>query len=1003
MEAAVRWSAQSSPTLRHFLVADVSGNRLQHCQVKSVNEGSGNVKYKVVSQRERLPNFTAFDWCRDDESLVAIGTSNGETRLLSLKSPEQREPDQSFPVKSQRKCNTVAFNRTYLLATGLDRIRGNDSSLNIYDLKAQTQGSARVEPYRKLTSGGSEVITNVKFFRDQPQTLIAGSGGIARHAGGQAIRVYDLREHSNAGIASSVQTKYVHLLSIDALDENYFVSACPSEENTVSLWDRRVVGRSSAATIGQPSSNAVLEIGNVIDTSRGSIIWSLRYSGHQRATFAVLSSMGQVKMFETAKYTASHQPGSSKSGPRWPIHYTKKSSNLEYSYQHHAYDFDDSQRAIAFDFATPDHLMEEPCVLTIRQDRTLRAVPLPLPPVLLDVSPTSDVLLARSSNHRVLTHGGRQSSIAEDLLAAQAQLVKDTHEKVQMNGDTRQHSIESNSAAANKSPDDHVDSTRLSSKDRHGNLHYPNLAGAKLPIELAMMIQDTARRRCFEGYLFDCVKNKTIVHNDPWLVELWDIIERFDRMAADGRMTHQTLDFSFLGVYAIWTGKIVPYTSSSQRRIAASRRDCAGAISSILQRHGYGAFVSSVTAAAETEYPSLRQIGLAICGWKFTEQGLREKCGEILSRRDYYKAIIVAVCHERRDVAIELLKTLSQTRMLENAGSLAALIAVERLTDAQREMCEWSKEEADDIYLRALLRYFISGDWYTVVEMTELPLPYRVAIALKYLPDADLDAFLVSATNESVATGDIEGIILTGLAQPSAVDLLGSYIARFNDVQTATLALAFVCPSYMTDDRFDMWRDTYFDQMQAWGAFIERARFTTKHTRIVASRGQNTAGQIEPPLNQTTLRCRHCQAPLARNLYKKDTNLFPSSDDDAASTTTATNSTSFKPSKRSHGCERAQDSAPDVAHSCPNCHRKLARCCLCLKWQGAPTLPTSKIANDSLESEAKGNLLVSFLGWCRSCRHGYHAKCAREWFSTPDTTSAKECAVPGCKCMCYVG
>ena len=184
MEAAVRWSNISQDSQK-FLIADVAGNRLQICEIEEVV--GRHVNFKTTCHRDRLPNFTAFNWCRHDESLVAIGTSLGESKLLRIEPDRPSVDIQSFPVKLQRKANSLAFSKEGLLAVGLDRIRG-DSSLNIYDLGPDSVEN-RSEPIRRLT--GAEVITNVKFFNDQPQTLLAGSGGVARH--GQNLKLYDLR------------------------------------------------------------------------------------------------------------------------------------------------------------------------------------------------------------------------------------------------------------------------------------------------------------------------------------------------------------------------------------------------------------------------------------------------------------------------------------------------------------------------------------------------------------------------------------------------------------------------------------------------------------------------------------------------------------------------------------------------------------------------------------------------------------------------------------------
>lgn len=182
MEAAIRWSTRNQQdATRRFLIADVAKNCLQHGEVEEVRNGF--VKHRTISRREKLPNFTAFDWSRDNDSLVAIGTSVGECRIISLDPGHSNPEVLSLPVKFQRKCNSLSFSRDDQLAVGLDRIRG-DTSLNIYDLPSQNK-----EPVRRLT--GAEVITNVKYFSDQPQTLIAGSGGIARY--GQSLKLYDLR------------------------------------------------------------------------------------------------------------------------------------------------------------------------------------------------------------------------------------------------------------------------------------------------------------------------------------------------------------------------------------------------------------------------------------------------------------------------------------------------------------------------------------------------------------------------------------------------------------------------------------------------------------------------------------------------------------------------------------------------------------------------------------------------------------------------------------------
>jgi hypothetical protein len=181
MEAAIRWSPHATVHSPRFLVIDVAGNRLRLCQVEKWDKGK--VKYKQLCLRDKLPNYTAFDWSKRDEGVVGIGSASGEAILVRLDPDKpQSEYMHAFPIRHQRKCNSIAFSTKNFVATGLDRVR-NDVCLNIYDL-SNPNITSNSEPYRKLAS--SEAISSIKFFSGQPDTLVAG---VSR----QSIRIYDLR------------------------------------------------------------------------------------------------------------------------------------------------------------------------------------------------------------------------------------------------------------------------------------------------------------------------------------------------------------------------------------------------------------------------------------------------------------------------------------------------------------------------------------------------------------------------------------------------------------------------------------------------------------------------------------------------------------------------------------------------------------------------------------------------------------------------------------------
>lgn len=181
MEAAIRWSPHSTPDEQQFLIVDVKDNRLQLCQIEQLSTKA--VKYSKVFKRDRLPYYTAFDWSRTQPYLVALGGQSGEANLVRIDGSRQDDSITSVAIRYPRKCNSIAFSSKDYLATGLDRVR-NDYCMNIYDVTTIGQGGPSTKPYKQLAS--SEPITSIKFFGNQPDTLVCGVRG-------QCIRLFDLR------------------------------------------------------------------------------------------------------------------------------------------------------------------------------------------------------------------------------------------------------------------------------------------------------------------------------------------------------------------------------------------------------------------------------------------------------------------------------------------------------------------------------------------------------------------------------------------------------------------------------------------------------------------------------------------------------------------------------------------------------------------------------------------------------------------------------------------
>lgn len=198
------------------------------------------------------------------------------------------------------------------------------------------------------------------------------------------------------------------------------------------------------------------------------------------------------------------------------------------------------------------------------------------------------------------------------------------------------------------------------------------------------------------------------------------------------------------------------------------------------------------------------------------------------------------------------------------------------------------------------------------------------------------------------------------------MDLFQTYLTKTSDLQTAVLATAFTNPLYVDDLRWEMWRETYFDQMQSWRAFNERTKFTVQHSHLARAKDGKTLAALPP--KQVTLRCNHCQGSLtARN-------------------TTAGRSKNGVP---------ITGPAAHAGTVCPQCGRHMPRCAICQLWLGTPLNSANAKASKACVTKVD-ETLAEFLAFCaKGCGHGFHAHHAKEWFGKHGI-----CPVPDCRCMC---
>ncbi|KAJ0420049.1 WD40-repeat-containing domain protein [Aspergillus carlsbadensis] len=958
MDRAIRWSPSSTAAEQRFLSVDVTGKAFRLCRVTSFTKRS--LEYEVLATHTKVPAFRAFDWSPIDESLVAVGQSSGDATILRMRDDSQESF--SFPVRHQRYCNAIAFSTHGLLAAGLDRVR-NDFCLNVWDVNqrlAMRGSKGLVEPLRKLAS--SEPITSVKFFRDQPDTLVTGVKG-------QFLRIYDLRE-GPGNPSLQFPTRCVHNLAIDWLDENYIASGLTTADSTVCIWDRRVGARLSAVvtpSFENGQMEPALEFKNVLPPM--STLWSLRFSRTKRGCLGVLSSSGHLKTYNIVKeylveeYRSPIDRTLGRNVSSYPEQiYTKSVRDVFTPFDHPSRGYAESERVVSFDFLNMS-TSNEPSVLTLSANDQIcvTAVKPPAPPVRLSSQGT--LVCGRHDKHRDF----KSLQPLEAKRSNIAMVLKDIRGSALARQDTQ---------SGGKGHAQHVSSR----EDRERALSV-GTTGSPLTAEEALTLLTVNRQRCKEGYLFNGTRNKQILADDAILQDFWDWIERARSDSADRSMTIYNLDLNYLGVYDIWTGDLG--ASLEARWLgpnAAHYPDISDTIVELVQNQ----LKLPQPKSCGTSFPEHRCLGLRICGATQSQSELEELVKRLTADGQHTKAAALAVFQDEPKLAYSALRSNTPTQA-HKLLAMAIAGAAKGDTDSDwEETCAEIAKELTDPYGRAILALVSKGDWHSVIQETTLPLKYRVEVALRWLPDDELTTYLTETTKEAIQEGDIEGIVLTGLGH-SAMDLFLSYINKYNDVQTPVLAMSHTVPRFVNTQpnkqRFESWRETYRWQINSWKLQLERARFDVGSRKFAVTHDGRRL--IEPPRQQVSLTCNYCTRPVTQ--HDASSQLPPSAGNDVVHPTPG----------------NPLGTAAMSGMICPRCGRHMPRCGVCTMWLGSPD-PMSKacIAAETAAAEqrqlpSEAEIMRRFIVFCINCNHGFHAHHAREWFA-----KHKICPVAECSCIC---
>jgi len=195
------------------------------------------------------------------------------------------------------------------------------------------------------------------------------------------------------------------------------------------------------------------------------------------------------------------------------------------------------------------------------------------------------------------------------------------------------------------------------------------------------------------------------------------------------------------------------------------------------------------------------------------------------------------------------------------SGTLAALTPTNSSDTKSAELrahCERLIIRLQDPYFRTLLTFLAVKDWSEVLEEELLPLRERLAIALQFLEDDAVSAYLRRLTERALAHGDIEGIVLTGLTV-GGMAVLQSYVDRTGDVQTVAILAAYVHPHKVRDRRAECWLETYRDLLDSWRLFHFRCQFDIERGQMLQDLIQNgDTESVNITQKQILMRCNYC-------------------------------------------------------------------------------------------------------------------------------------------------
>lgn len=839
-----------------------------------------------VQEFSDLGHISCSEYWSSEVGRVCIGTTTGTVRLLNVFDSSVLS---SLIPKQERVCSALSFTPSGLLAAGYDRAR-NDESIQLWDI----QSNLYDRPFMSYLRG--ESVSSLKFAFSKPTELLCGTY--------KSIYIIDTRAASKA---HNFATKYCHGICINRNDEHLILSHC--ESGGLALWDKRYLSANG-------TNDPVLILPRVYDDTQRRLPKIARFSLQNKREFAVLHDQHTIKLLLTST-TPDMEPVShlsSKIGP------SPKVRPKESFFVHDIVEIQTGQdRVVSFDYALNFHSkqMDFVCIRQNGQLFRMESAKCPLQ-ILLDLDNQLLLLecdeIKKSGPVEINEDSNVQSNSCDMLVSL----------------------LDAKNDFAGDDEDEERDEEPEETSESESMLSYLQI--------LSTDISTVMKQRAEAGYSLDTLSNLKILgnsRNSSVLIVAWNWLHMVSKLDSTGVMCTPDLDLGLIGVNSLWNSTELFGNQRRGREASFTAEAFEKCVKTLSDRISSKAFISP----EHTQEPraAFRQVALRLTGWTFEKKDLEGKLLELENKGLHAKAAGWAAFHGDIPRAVQSLAGSRKWQMRLMSTAFAGYLAYKDIptTNPWRELCRRLASEISQPYLRAIFAYIADRQWMDVLDDGSLPLTERLGIALRFLNDNELSGFLKNLTDRAVKTGDLEGIILTGLT-PRLIDLLQSYVDKTADVQTASLIIAFGCPRFFKDDRAVQWIEEYKRLLNSWQFFELRARFDVNWSKLTKTRIGIPVDQPIP--KQVFLRCLQCKKIIG-------------------------------------GPSNGKTLVTKLSNRCPHCNHPLPLCAICLTPLGA-----------TVEGHRKIECWPTF---CMSCNHGYHALHARQWFDKYDI-----CPVPTCQCLC---